>query len=107
VLIIEGRNACCINGTSCTVRRGAAQSTSSSAPETRGGVDLCIGARERHTVRTADGGMEGADTGAAYTVDDVALKYGACVDEETSDADVAYARFGPLEPTRYHEGWLR
>jgi hypothetical protein len=59
----------------------------------------------RYGPRTA--GWKALTTGAAYTVDDVALKYGACVDEETSDADVAYARFGPLEPTRYHEGWLR
>jgi uncharacterized cupin superfamily protein len=42
----------------------------------------------------------------AYTVDEVALRHGAGVEEETQDADVAYARFPPLEHTPYREGWL-
>ncbi len=29
-----------------------------------------------------------------------------CVEEETTDADVAYARFPEREPTRYRDGWL-
>jgi hypothetical protein len=40
-----------------------------------------------------------------YAVDDVAAKYDASVHEETSDPDVAYARFGPEERTAYG-GWL-
>jgi hypothetical protein len=28
------------------------------------------------------------------------------VNAETSDADVAYARFPDTKPTRYREGWL-
>jgi uncharacterized cupin superfamily protein len=42
----------------------------------------------------------------AYTVDELALRHGAGVDEETQDADVAYARAPESEPTRYRDGWL-
>ncbi len=41
-----------------------------------------------------------------YAVNEVAAKYGASVDEETSKPDEAYARFGPEERTAYREGWL-
>ena len=58
---------------------------------------LAIGAREHI----------GADcNGGAYTVDEVALRHGAGVEEETSDAELAYARFPKTEPTRYRDGWL-
>jgi uncharacterized cupin superfamily protein len=42
----------------------------------------------------------------AYTVDEAALRHRAAVDEETSDADIAYARFEDSRPARYTEGWL-
>jgi uncharacterized cupin superfamily protein len=42
----------------------------------------------------------------AYTVDEVARRYGASVDEETQDADVAYAHVTRSQPTRYRDGWL-
>ena len=58
---------------------------------------LAIGAREHI----------GADChGGAYTVDEAALRHAAGVEEETSDAGVAYARFAKAEPTRYRDGWL-
>jgi uncharacterized cupin superfamily protein len=45
-----------------------------------------------------------------YTVDEVALGHGASVEEETSDAEVAYAavrtKFGLRSPKTYQEGWL-
>jgi quercetin dioxygenase-like cupin family protein len=41
-----------------------------------------------------------------YAVDEVAAKYGACVPEETSKPDEAYAHFGPEERSAYREGWL-
>jgi uncharacterized cupin superfamily protein len=44
--------------------------------------------------------------GGAYTVDEAALRHGAGVEEETEDADAAYARFEPSEPTPYEPGWL-
>jgi uncharacterized cupin superfamily protein len=56
---------------------------------------LGIGAREHQT----------GDWGA-YTVDEVALRHGAGVEEETSDTEVAYARFPKSEPTPYRDGWL-
>ena len=42
----------------------------------------------------------------AYTVDEVARRYGASVEEDVQDADVAYARVPESEPTRYRDGWL-
>jgi uncharacterized cupin superfamily protein len=45
-----------------------------------------------------------------YTVDEVALRHGAGVEEETSDPNEAYApiqaRHGRRTPTRYRDGWL-
>ncbi|HZO48540.1 MAG TPA: cupin domain-containing protein [Gaiellaceae bacterium] len=57
---------------------------------------VAIGARDRST---------GADWGA-YTVDEAAQRHGAGVDEETTDAALAYARFPPREPSAYRDGWL-
>jgi hypothetical protein len=65
-----------------------------------------VGAREKHTYRTADGSIAGRDDWGAYTVDETAQRHGACVEEETTDASVAYARFPEPEVTRYREGWL-
>ena len=42
----------------------------------------------------------------AYTVDETARRYGASADEETQDADVAYANVPRSEYARYREGWL-
>jgi uncharacterized cupin superfamily protein len=57
---------------------------------------LAVGAREHQA---------GADWGG-YTVDEVALRHGAGVDQETTQADEAYARLPNREPTRCREGWL-
>ena len=57
---------------------------------------LAVGARVRST---------GPQWGA-YTVDEAALRHGAGVEQETTDADQAYARFPDGEPTRYRDGWL-
>jgi uncharacterized cupin superfamily protein len=69
-------------------------------------VVFAVGALERHTVRFPDGTLDGAPDWGAYTVDEAALRHGAGVEEETTDADVAYARFPGLVPTRYRDGWL-
>jgi len=42
----------------------------------------------------------------AYTVDEVARRHGASVEEDVQDADVADARVPKSEPTRYRDGWL-
>jgi uncharacterized cupin superfamily protein len=56
---------------------------------------LAVGARERST---------GPHWGA-YTVDEAALRHGAGVERETTDAREAYARFAGGRLTRYR-GWL-
>lgn len=57
---------------------------------------LAVGARDRST---------GPDWGA-YTVAEAALRRSAGVEQETTDPNLAYARFPPGKPTRYREGWL-
>ena len=48
---------------------------------------------------------EGPDWGG-YTVDETARRHGASVDEETTDAKVAYADVPRREATPYRDGWL-
>jgi quercetin dioxygenase-like cupin family protein len=70
-------------------------------------VVFAVGALEHHTVGSrVDGTLEGRDDWGAYTVDEAALRHGAGVEGETNNADVAYARFPELQPTRYRDGWL-
>ena len=57
---------------------------------------LAVGARDH---------SRGPDWGA-YSVDEVALRHGAGVEQETTDQMQAYARFPKRAPTRYREGWL-
>lgn len=57
---------------------------------------LAVGAREH---------QEGDDWGG-YPVDETAQRHGVGVEQETPDAEVAYAHLPSREPTRYHEGWL-
>jgi uncharacterized cupin superfamily protein len=68
---------------------------------------FAVGALEHHTTGTlVDGTLQGAADWGAYTVNEAALRHGAGVEEETTDAEVAYARFPQPEPTRYGDGWL-
>jgi uncharacterized cupin superfamily protein len=53
---------------------------------------IAVGARERDTL--------------GFTVDEVAKRYGASVEEDTTDGSVAYASIPPREPTAYRDGWL-
>ena len=50
--------------------------------------------------------FQASERWGGYTPDEVAQQYGASPDEETDDADVAYARVPPSDPVRYREGWL-
>ena len=43
---------------------------------------------------------------AGYTVDAAALRHGAGVEQETTDAEQAYARFPTPVPSRYRDGSL-
>ncbi|MGH3037616.1 MAG: cupin domain-containing protein [Gaiellaceae bacterium] len=70
---------------------------------------IIVGAGDGPCAVLAVGGRAHIDeycNGGAYTVDEVALRHGAGVEEETNDADVAYARFPDSEPTHYRDGWL-
>jgi quercetin dioxygenase-like cupin family protein len=69
-------------------------------------VVFAVGARMNHTYRTTEGDIDGSDDWGAYTVHEAALRHGACVEEETNDGDVAYARFPDREATGYEDGWL-
>jgi hypothetical protein len=75
-----------------------------------GCVIFAVGARERHTMTGPDGRLQGRDDWGAYTVDEGALRHGAGVAEETTDANVAYAkqleRYPEPQPMRYRDGWL-
>jgi uncharacterized cupin superfamily protein len=59
-------------------------------------VVIAIGAREH---------MDDPDWGA-YPVDETAAKYGASVDEETSDPEQAYSKVTHRQLTRFREEWL-
>jgi uncharacterized cupin superfamily protein len=75
-------------------------------PETQ---HMIVGAGDAPCIVLAVGGRDHIGepvNGGAYTVDEVALRHRAGVEEETSDADLAYARFPASEPTRYRDGWL-
>jgi uncharacterized cupin superfamily protein len=41
-----------------------------------------------------------------FTVDEVAKRHGAGVEEDTTDGGIAYARVPRREPTAYRDGWL-
>jgi uncharacterized cupin superfamily protein len=75
-------------------------------PETR---HMIVGAGDGPCAVLAVGARDHSDedcNGGAYTVDEVALRHGAGVEEETSDGDQAYARFAEPKPTPYRDGWL-
>jgi uncharacterized cupin superfamily protein len=57
---------------------------------------LTVGAREH----------QGRPGWGAYTIDEAAIRLGAGVDEETTDAAQAYARSPSWELGPYREGWL-
>jgi uncharacterized cupin superfamily protein len=71
--------------------------------------------RTNHMIVAGDGGCTVLAVGArehrngdwgGYVVDDVALRHGAGVEQETSDPNVAYARFPEPLPVAYDEGLL-
>ena len=57
---------------------------------------IAVGARERSSRPQSLG----------FTVDEVAKRHGASVEEDTLDGGDAYARVPSREPTAYREGWL-
>jgi quercetin dioxygenase-like cupin family protein len=70
-------------------------------------IVFAVGALEHHTTGTrVDGTLQGTDDWGAYTLDEPAIRHGAGVEEETTNAEVAYARFPEREPMRYRDGLL-
>jgi uncharacterized cupin superfamily protein len=69
---------------------------------------IILGAGETPCVVVAVGATEHQqpEIWGSYTVDDVALRHRAGVEQETNDAEVAYARFADAHPTAYREGLL-
>jgi hypothetical protein len=59
-------------------------------------VVLAVGARDRSI---------GPDWGG-YPLDETALRHGAGAQQETTEAEEAYAPVPRREPTSYREGWL-
>ncbi|MBA3376516.1 MAG: cupin domain-containing protein [Actinobacteria bacterium] len=49
---------------------------------------------------------DGEPDSLGFTVDEVAKRHGASVEEDTMDGGVAYASLPPREPTAYRDGWL-
>jgi uncharacterized cupin superfamily protein len=49
---------------------------------------------------------DGQPDSLGFTVDEVAKRHGASVEEDTTDGDVAYGPIPPREPTAYRDGWL-
>jgi|tagenome__1003787_1003787.scaffolds.fasta_scaffold20961671_3 mannose-6-phosphate isomerase-like protein (cupin superfamily) len=73
-----------------------------------GTAHTVIGAGERACVVLAIGSRQfmGQPGWGMYVRDELALKHGVGVEEDTEDAGVAYARFADAVPMRYQEGWL-
>ena len=67
---------------------------------------VIVGAGEGPSVLVAVGTRAGREDWGAYTVAEAAIRHGAGVEQETTKASEAYARFGPDRFTRYEEGWL-
>ena len=69
---------------------------------------VIVGAGDARCLVLAVGARDlsmGLDWGA-YPVDEAALRHGAGVEQETTDAKVAYAPVARRELTTYREGWL-
>jgi uncharacterized cupin superfamily protein len=49
---------------------------------------------------------DGQPDSIGFTVDEVAKRHGASVEDDTTNGDVAYASVPRRKPTAYREGWL-
>jgi uncharacterized cupin superfamily protein len=69
-------------------------------------VVFAAGARETTMDRSAEGELAVAKDWGGYPVDEVALRHGAGVKQETSDKGSANPTFPERVSTRYRDGWL-
>jgi uncharacterized cupin superfamily protein len=63
-----------------------------------------VGAGDGPCLILSVGGRSGG--GVVYPSSELAQRHGAGVEQETSDAEEAYARFRPDADTAYRDGWL-
>jgi uncharacterized cupin superfamily protein len=70
---------------------------------------IIVGAGDGPCIVVAVGARahEGTSGWGGYTVDEVALRHGAGVERETTDAREAYAHLTRRNHARYRDGWLR
>ncbi|MFN2471029.1 MAG: hypothetical protein ABR583_08575 [Gaiellaceae bacterium] len=52
------------------------------------------------------GAVRQAPAWGGYTVEETARRHDVSVEQDTTDAEQAYARFAQRRPARYREGWL-
>ncbi len=69
-------------------------------------VVFAVGARQKTMYRTADGQLAPTEDWGGYPVDEVALRHGAGVEQETIDKRTASPTFPERKSTRYSNGWL-
>jgi uncharacterized cupin superfamily protein len=69
---------------------------------------VIVGAGDRPCVVIAIGARQQQDSPdwGGYAVDEAAAKYGASVDAETNDEEVAYSKVNHRKPTRFRDEWL-
>jgi uncharacterized cupin superfamily protein len=101
-LVLSGEAILVIDGEERTIRQWDYVHCPPGVPHTRIGagtgtcVILAIGARDHQT----------GDGWGGYPYSELAMKYDASAEEETTDPDVAYARFPDREPAEFEERWL-
>jgi uncharacterized cupin superfamily protein len=73
-----------------------------------GAPHVLIGAGDRPSVIVAIGARDhqDGDGWGAYPVSQLASRHGVGVEQETNDADIAYAKFQGSRHARYQDGWL-
>jgi uncharacterized cupin superfamily protein len=100
-LVLEGEALLIADGEERPLRKWDFAHTPAGVPHVivgagGGCVVLAIGAREHQDTEEWGG----------YPVDETALRHGAGVEQETTTAEEAYARFTRRQPTEYREGLL-
>jgi uncharacterized cupin superfamily protein len=101
-LVLSGQALLIIDGKERPLRQWDYVHCPPNVPHTR------IGAGSGPCAILAIGGREHQDdeSWGGYPYSEVAMKYDASAEEDTTDADVAYARFPDRQPGEFREDWL-
>jgi uncharacterized cupin superfamily protein len=100
-LVLSGEALLLVEGEERPLRQWDLAHTPAGVPHTIVGagsgpcIVLAVGAREH----------QGGEDWGAYPLDETAARHNAAAEEETTSAEVAYARFPQRQPTAYG-GWL-